>query len=60
MRHFRVVIVDSVEGGLILQAEHEDDGVDPSSELQKGVGTVLGVEPAPDFPGDRSMRDAGA
>ena len=35
LRHFGVIIVDGVEAGLVLQAEDEDDGVDPRGELQK-------------------------
>ena len=33
MWHFRVVSVDSIEARFILQAEHENYGVDPSGEL---------------------------
>lgn len=31
--HFGVIAVDGVETGLAFQAEDEDDGVDPGSEL---------------------------
>ena len=33
--HFRVVIVDGVETGFVLQAEHEYDRVHPSRKLIK-------------------------
>lgn len=33
LRHFGMIAVDGVETGLALQAEDEDDGVDPGSEL---------------------------
>lgn len=32
--HFGIVGVDGVEAGLVLQAKHEDDGVDPGGELE--------------------------
>lgn len=32
--HFGIVGVDGVEARLVLQAEHEDDRVDPGGELQ--------------------------
>ena len=34
LSHLGVVVVDGVEGGLVLQAEHEDDGINPGSELK--------------------------
>lgn len=33
--HFGIVGVDGVEAGLVLQAKHEDDGVDPGGELEE-------------------------
>ena len=35
LRHLDVVVVDGVEARLVLQAEDEDDGVDPGSELKR-------------------------
>jgi len=35
LRHLDVVVVDGVEAGFVLQAEHEDDGVNPGSELKQ-------------------------
>jgi hypothetical protein len=35
LRHFGVVIVDGVETGFVLQAEHEYDRVHPSRKLIK-------------------------
>ena len=35
LRHLDVVVVDGVETGLVLQAEHEDDGVHPGRELKR-------------------------
>ncbi len=35
LRHLGVVVVDGVEARLVLQAEDEDDSVDPGGELQK-------------------------
>ena len=34
LRHLGVVVVVGVEARLVLQAEDEDDGVDPGSELE--------------------------
>ena len=33
--HLGVVVVDGVEGGLVLETEDEDDSVHPSSKLKK-------------------------
>ena len=35
LRHLCVVVVDGVETGLVLQAEHEDDSVHPGRELKR-------------------------
>ncbi|MPC72558.1 hypothetical protein E2C01_066869 [Portunus trituberculatus] len=32
--HLRIVVIDGVEGALILQTEHEDDSINPSRELR--------------------------
>lgn len=34
MRHFRIISVDRVEARLVLQAKHENYGVNPSGELR--------------------------
>ena len=33
LRHLGVVVVDGVEGRLVLETEDEDDGVHPGGEL---------------------------
>ena len=33
--HLGVVVVDGVEGGLVLETEDEDDSVHPSSKLKE-------------------------
>ena len=44
--HLGVVVVDGVEGGLILQAEHKNDRVHPGGELKKqNVCTVNPLMP---------------
>jgi hypothetical protein len=35
VRHLRVVVVDGVERGLVLQAKNEDNGVHPGGELEE-------------------------
>ena len=35
LRHLGVVIVDGIEARLVLETEHEDDRVDPRSELKQ-------------------------
>lgn len=40
MRHFRIVIIDRVKGGFILQTEHEDHSINPGSELKTKRGVV--------------------
>ena len=37
MRHLRVVVVDGVEGSLVVQAEHEYHGIHPRCELHKSL-----------------------
>lgn len=52
VRHFGVVAVDGVERRLVLEAEHEDDGVHPRRELKHTkqkqgslkLGDIYGLE----------------
>jgi hypothetical protein len=39
--HLGVVVVDGVEAGLVLQAEHKDDGIHPGGELKNKRGCLL-------------------
>ena len=39
LRHFRVVVVDGVETGLVLQTEDEDDRVHPRRKLWQRQST---------------------
>lgn len=47
MGHLLVVVVDRVEARLVLQAEDEDDGVYPGSELEergRGQGLTYNIQ----------------
>lgn len=35
MRHLRVIAVNRVKAGLVLQAEDENDSIDPGGELEQ-------------------------
>ncbi|GLH09183.1 Protein of unknown function [Gryllus bimaculatus] len=60
VRHLGVVVVDGVEARLVLQAEHEDDGVHPGRELQRETDTkdlVAASRPRHSAAGPRCARE---
>ena len=42
--HLDVVVVNGVEAGLVLQAEHEDHGVNPTRELEEKIMEIFVIK----------------